>query len=68
MSEQTPISHPKERLLRADVEGFDFLSELAPDKRSSCNHVTDQVWRQLYFVLWELTHGPRDVLQAVSPE
>jgi len=68
MSEQTPISHPKERLLPSDVEGFDSLAELALDMRSSWNHATDQVWRQLDPVLWELTHNPWGVLQAVSRE
>ena len=68
MSEQTRISHPKQRLLPADVEGFDFLAELALDMRSSWNHATDQVWRQLDPVLWEITHNPWAVLQTVSRE
>jgi starch phosphorylase len=68
MSEQTRISHPKERLLPADVEGFDSLAELALDMRSSWNHATDQVWRQLDPVLWEITHNPWAVLQTVSRE
>ena len=68
MSEQTRISHPKERLLPADVEGFDSLAELALDMRSSWNHATDQLWRQLDPVLWELTHSPWGVLQTVSRE
>ena len=68
MSEQTRISHPKERLLSTDVEGFDSLAELALDMRSSWNHATDQVWRQLDPVLWELTHNPWVVLQTVSRE
>ncbi len=68
MSEQTRISHPKESLLPADVEGFDSLAELALDMRSSWNHATDQVWRQLDPVLWELTHNPWGVLQTVSRE
>jgi starch phosphorylase len=34
--------------------------------RSSWNHATDQVWRQLDPVLWELTHNPWAVLQTVS--
>ncbi|MFO7541241.1 MAG: DUF3417 domain-containing protein [Thiobacillus sp.] len=55
MSEQTQIIHPKERILCADVAGFDSLSELALDMRSSWNHATDQVWRQLDPDLWELT-------------
>ena len=34
----------------------------------SWNHATDEVWRQLDPVLWELTHHPCDVLQTVSRE
>jgi starch phosphorylase len=68
MSEETRIGHPKERLLPADVEGFDCLAELALDLRSSWDHATDQVWRQLDPVLWRLTHNPWAVLQTVSRE
>jgi starch phosphorylase len=68
MSEQTGISHPKGRILSTDVEGFDSLSELALDMRSSWNHATDQVWRQLDPELWELTQNPWVVLQTVSRE
>jgi len=68
MSEQARISHPKQRLLTTDVEGFDSLAELALDMRSSWNHATDQVWRQLDPVLWEITHNPWVVLQTVSRE
>ena len=65
MSEPTRVRHPKEHLLSTDVEGFNSLAELALDMRSSWNHATDQVWRQLDPVLWELTHNPW-VLQTVS--
>jgi len=68
MSEQTRVVHPKEPLLSTDVEGFDSLSELALDMRSSWNPATDQVWRQLDPVLWELAHNPWVVLQTVSRE
>ncbi len=51
-----------------DVEGFDSLAELALDLRSTWNHATDQVWRRLDPVLWELTHNPWVVLQTVSRE
>ncbi len=68
MSEQTRDIHPKERLLSAGVEGFDSLSELALDMRSAWNHATDEVWRQLDPVLWELTQNPWVVLQTVSRE
>ncbi|MBU1395861.1 MAG: alpha-glucan family phosphorylase, partial [Gammaproteobacteria bacterium] len=68
MSEQTPISHPKQRLLTKDIEGYDTLAGLALDMRSSWNHATDQVWRQLDPVLWALTQNPWVVLQTVSRE
>ena len=68
MSEQTRVSHLKEPPLSTDVEGFDSLAELALDMRSSWNHATDQVWRQLDPVLWELTHNPWVILQTVSRE
>ena len=66
MSEQTRASHPLYGLLPTDVDGFDSLAELALDMRSSWNHATDQVWRQLDPVLWELTHNPWGILQTVS--
>ena len=66
MSEQTRVRHPKEPLLSTDVEGFDSLAELALNMRSSWNHATDEVWRQLDPVLWDLTHNPWVVLQTVS--
>ena len=68
MSEQTRAGQPKERHVSADVEGVDSLAELALDMRSSWNHATDQLWRALDSVLWELTHNPWVVLQTVSRE
>ncbi len=68
MSKQTPVSKPIYSLLPTDVEGFDSLTELALDMRWSWNHATDEVWRQLDPVLWELTHHPWDILQTVSRE
>ena len=66
MSETARASHPLFGLLPADVAGFEPLAELALDMRSSWNHATDQVWRQLDPVLWELTHNPWGILQTVS--
>ncbi len=66
MSTPTGLSHPKQRIHSADVEGFDSLSELALDLRSSWNHATDEVWRQLDPALWEFTYNPWVVLQTVS--
>ncbi len=66
MSKQTRASHPIYNLLPTEIEGFDSLAELALNMRSSWNHATDEVWRQLDPVLWELTHNPWVVLQTVS--
>lgn len=68
MGQQTRNSHPKELILPTDIKGFASLSELALDMRSSWNHASDQIWRQLDPVLWELTHNPWVVLQTVSRE
>ncbi len=67
---QTQVSHPKDPSLPTDIEGFAegfaSLTELALDVRSSWNHATDGVWRQVDPVLWELTYNPWVVLQTVS--
>ena len=68
MSQQTGVVHAKDRVLSADVEGFDALAALALDMRSSWNHATDKVWRQLDPLLWDITHNPWVVLQTVSRE
>ena len=66
MNEKSPVTKPTSGLLPADVEGFDSLSRLALDLRSSWNHSTDDLWRQLDPVQWELTHNPWGILQTVS--
>jgi len=68
MNSETPVSQPLYGLLHTDVEGFDLLAELALDMRSSWNHATDQVWKQLDPKLWALTQNPWAVLQTVSRE
>ncbi len=68
MSESPRRGHPKQRVLSTDVEGYESLAALALDLRSSWNHATDQVWRQLDPALWEVTHNPWVVLQTVSRE
>ena len=59
-------SHPAYNLLPTEIEGFDPLAELALDLRSTWNHATDEVWRQLDEELWAITHNPWVVLQTVS--
>jgi hypothetical protein len=66
MSIHARASHPIYNLLPTEIEGFKSLAELALDLRSSWNHATDEVWRQLDPVLWEFTHNPWVVLQTVS--
>src|ERR1035437_6662884 len=66
MNKHTRVSHPIHSLLPEVTEGFDSLVDLALDLRWSWNHATDEVWRQLDPVLWDLTHHPSDVLQTVS--
>ena len=66
MSVQRRATHPKDHLASADVDGFDSLTELALDMRSSWNHSTDQVWRLLDPVLWDITRNPWVILQTVS--
>ena len=66
MSEITSVIKPNYCLLPTDVEGFDSLAELALDLHWSWNHATDEVWRQLDPVLWELTQSPWVVLQTVA--
>ena len=68
MSEPAQISNPKKRFFSRDVDGFDSLSELALDMRSSWNHGTDDVWRQIDPELWDMTQNPWVVLQTVSRE
>jgi starch phosphorylase len=66
MSKQTPVSKLIYSILPTEVEGFDSLAELALDLRWSWSHAADEVWQQLDPDLWELTHNPWAVLQAVS--
>ena len=68
MHEHSRVSHPLYNLLPKAIAGFDLLAELALDMRSSWNHATDEVWRQLDPELWEITHNPWVVLQTVSSE
>lgn len=68
MSKQKRDSHQIYSHLPTDVEGVDSLVELALDMYWTWNHATDEVWRQLDPVLWDLTHHPCDILQTVSQE
>jgi len=68
MSEPFERNHPTERRLARDVEGFDSLAELALDMHSSVDRATEQIWRRLDSVLWQLTQNPWFVLQTVSRE
>lgn len=58
--------NPVYALLPVELDGFDELAELALDIRWSWDHGTDELWRELDPVLWELTRNPWVVLQTVA--
>jgi glycogen phosphorylase len=66
MDTQTEFKPQLYGSLLKDVDGFDFLVELALDMKWSWNHGADEVWEQLDPSLWDLTHNPWLVLQSVS--
>ncbi len=68
MDDKVRVPGPSRRKSAVDSEAMEALSTLALDMRSSWDHSTDQIWRQLDPVLWELTHNPWVVLQTVSHE
>jgi starch phosphorylase len=68
MNQQIRDSHQFYNFLPTDIEGFDSLAELALDLRWSWDHATDETWRTLDPILWEITHNPWVVLQTVSRE
>jgi glycogen phosphorylase len=68
MSDQTEASRGPFKPLPHDVEGFRTLGGLALDLRASSNHASEQVWRALDPVLWDLTHNPWAVLRTASRE
>ncbi|MGH8210124.1 MAG: alpha-glucan family phosphorylase, partial [Steroidobacteraceae bacterium] len=68
MSDQIEASRGLFRALPHDVEGFRMLAGLALDLRSSSNHTSEQIWRTLDPVLWDLTHNPWAVLRTASRE
>tara|TARA_R110001592_G_scaffold118997_1_gene321696 strand:+ start:2571 stop:5117 length:2547 start_codon:yes stop_codon:yes gene_type:complete len=65
---QSHLSEVMYSLLHSDVDGVDAVAELALNLRTSWNHATDQIWRQLDSDLWEATQNPWVVLQTVSRE
>ena len=66
MNESNPAGRRNYSLMPAEIEGSDPLAELALDMRWSWNHATDNVWRRLDPVLWDITRNPWVVLQTVS--
>ncbi|MGH9880014.1 MAG: DUF3417 domain-containing protein, partial [Pyrinomonadaceae bacterium] len=52
--------------LKADVEGFDTLVDLALNLRWSWSHGEEELWEPLDPELWELTHNPWLVLLTAS--
>ncbi len=68
MQEKTHVSHSMESHPHEDLEGFDTLTELALDMRSSWSHGADAIWRRFNPELWDLTHNPWVVLQTIQRE
>src|ERR1700743_2074471 len=68
MSDQTEASRGLFRPLPHDVEGFKVLAGLALDLRASWNHNSEQCWRALDPVLWDLPPNPWAVLRTASRE
>jgi glycogen phosphorylase len=66
MANGAPAADQIYGLMPRGIDGLDSLVELALDMRSSWNHATDTIWRQLDSTLWEITHNPWVVLQTVS--
>ena len=66
MSNLSGVSRPIYDALPDDIDGVESLAELALDLRSTWNHATDEVWRQLDPALWALTKNPWIVLQTAS--
>ena len=68
MNNNSLSTNPLYRSFPTAIDGFDSLSELALDLRSSWNHATDEIWRQLDSELWEITQNAWVVLQTVSQD
>lgn len=60
--------NPVDNSQKTNLKGYETLKDLALNLRSSWNHSTDAVWRQLDPELWMLTHNPWAVLQTASRE
>src|SRR5258708_4187915 len=66
MTDKTEASRGLFGSAPGNMEGFRTLAGLALDLRSSWNHASDQLWRTLDPVLWNLTHNPWAVLRTAS--
>jgi starch phosphorylase len=49
-----------------NLDLINALHELALDLRWSWSHATDEIWKKLDPVLWDLTHNPFLILQTIS--
>ena len=68
MTDQTEASPGPYKPLPHDVAGFREIAGLALDLRSTWSRATEQIWRTLDPVLWDLTHNPWAVLRTASRE
>lgn len=49
--EKTGVRKPFYSFLPTDLEGVNFLTELALDLRWSWNHAADEVWQQIFLLI-----------------
>jgi glycogen phosphorylase len=68
MNDQTDATRGPYKAMPHDVAGFRELAGLALDLRATWNHSSEQIWRTLDPVLWDLTHNPWAVLRTASRE
>ncbi len=51
-----------------NIDFIEALHEIAHDMHWSWSHATDEIWKKLDPLLWELTHNPLVILQTVSQD
>lgn len=56
----------EEQTSPGNIDFINALQEMALDLHWSWSHATDQIWKHLDPVLWDLTHNPLVILQTIS--
>jgi starch phosphorylase len=66
MDNQSGVRDPSYGFLHTDIEGVDYLADLALDLAWTWNHGADDIWKEIDPAQWELTSNPWVVLQSAS--